>query len=114
ADLLAAILSTYRHPLSPAVLDSALIRIFFERQSPSDWALGFDTPAARHSSSGQYFSANSVGHLGFTGTSFWMDPDRGTIVVLLTNRVHPSRANDRIKFFRPLIHDLIMEALGPG
>jgi CubicO group peptidase (beta-lactamase class C family) len=61
------------------------------------------------SSCGRYFSERTVGHLGFTGTSFWMDLDGGVIVVLLTNRIHPSRDNDRIKAFRPILHDAVME-----
>jgi CubicO group peptidase (beta-lactamase class C family) len=84
---------------------------FFKRYEGHSMALGFDVPAASASSSGQYFSRNSVGHLGFTGTSFWVDLDRSAIVILLTNRVHPSRANDKLKAFRPLLHDAVMQAL---
>lgn len=111
-DLLAALLTAYRRPSAAGVFNADLVRLFFKRRPPSDGALGFDTPAARDSSSGRYFSPNTVGHLGFTGTSFWMDLDRGIIVVLLTNRVHPSRANEDIRSFRPMIHDQIMTALG--
>ena len=75
----------------------------------STWALGFDTPASSNSSAGRYFSTRSVGHLGFTGTSFWLDLEKGISVILLTNRIHPSRANERIKEFRPLLHDAVME-----
>ena len=64
------------------------------------------------SAAGSRFSANTVGHLGFTGTSVWLDLDRAVHVVLLSNRVHPSRANEKIKDFRPVIHDLVMEAIG--
>ncbi|MEJ2366068.1 MAG: serine hydrolase [Deltaproteobacteria bacterium] len=77
----------------------------------STWALGFDTPASSHSSAGRYFSSRSVGHLGFTGTSFWLDLEKGISVILLTNRIHPSRANEKIKEFRPLLHDAVMEGL---
>ena len=56
-------------------------------------------------------SRRTVGHLGFTGVSLWMDLERGVRIVLLTNRIHPSRANTAIAEFRPRIHDLIMEAL---
>ena len=111
-DLLAALLTAYRRPSAAGVFDPDLVRVFFKRCPPSDWALGFDTPAESGSSSGQYFSPNTVGHLGFTGTSFWMDLDREIIVVLLTNRVHPTRVNEDIRAFRPMIHDLIMAALG--
>jgi CubicO group peptidase (beta-lactamase class C family) len=75
----------------------------------STWGLGFDTPAASGSSAGRYFSANSVGHLGFTGTSFWLDLEKEMAVILLTNRIHPTRSNEKIKEFRPLLHDVVME-----
>jgi len=91
------------------------VRTFFTRQNivkGSTWALGWDTPSDEDSSTGQYFSAKSVGHLGFTGTSVWMDLIKDIIVVFLTNRVHPTRDNEKIRAFRPLIHDRIMEVLG--
>ena len=91
------------------------VKTFFSRQdivNGSTWALGWDTPSTQDSSSGRYFSANSVGHLGFTGTSVWMDIEKDIIVVLLTNRIHPTRNNEKIKAFRPKIHDVIMEELG--
>lgn len=79
--------------------------------SESTCALGWDTPTPGQSSSGSLFSPRSVGHLGFTGCSIWWDLEKNCHVVLLTNRVHPTRKNDKIKEFRPLIHDLIMNAL---
>ncbi len=76
----------------------------------SDWALGWDTPAAQGSSAGQYFSRNSIGHLGFTGTSLWVDLDTECVVVMLTNRIH--LVVKRSKFsLRAELHDLIREAL---
>jgi CubicO group peptidase (beta-lactamase class C family) len=78
----------------------------------STWALGWDSPSPEYSSSGHRFSAAAVGHLGFTGTSIWIEPARGIAISLLTNRVHPRRDNQAIRDFRPKIHDLIMEALG--
>jgi CubicO group peptidase (beta-lactamase class C family) len=72
--------------------------------------LGWDKPS-HPSSSGQYFSAASFGHLGFTGTSIWIDPEKQLFVVLLTNRIHPTRANDAIRSFRPLLHDTIVKSL---
>ncbi|HUE40151.1 MAG TPA: serine hydrolase domain-containing protein [Candidatus Binatia bacterium] len=74
--------------------------------------LGWDTPAAVESAAGSRFSKNTVGHLGFTGTSVWLDLDKAVHVVLLSNRVHPSRNNEKIKDFRPVIHDVVMEAMG--
>jgi CubicO group peptidase (beta-lactamase class C family) len=91
------------------------LKRFLTRQADipgSTWALGFDTPSEKNSSSGRYFSPFSVGHLGFTGTSFWIDPQRDLSVVLLTNRVHPHRENAEIRQFRPLFHDRISESLG--
>jgi CubicO group peptidase (beta-lactamase class C family) len=77
----------------------------------STWALGFDTPSSIGSSGGRYLAPTSVGHLGFTGTSFWIDPTRNLVMVLLSNRVHPSRENNQIKQFRPLFHETVMESL---
>ena len=77
----------------------------------STYALGWDTPSAENSSSGGFFSPTSVGHLGFTGTSIWWDLEKDCHVILLSNRVHPSRTSDKIKAFRPYIHDLIMKTL---
>lgn len=76
----------------------------------SSWALGWDTRSAQGSSAGELFSAHSVGHLGFTGTSVWIDLERQVHVILLTNRVHPSRNNTAIRSFRPRLHDAVMRA----
>jgi len=73
--------------------------------------LGWLVPTA-DSTSGRYFSPRSFGHLGFTGTSIWIDPDRQLFVILLTNRVYPTRANDKIATVRPAVHDAVIEALG--
>jgi beta-glucosidase-like glycosyl hydrolase/CubicO group peptidase (beta-lactamase class C family) len=74
-------------------------------------ALGWDTKSALGSSVGELFSERSFGHTGFTGTSIWVDPDRALFVILLTNRVHPSRLNTKIHRIRPLIHDAVIQAL---
>ena len=92
-----------------SILDAKLVRQFTTRQesaAQSSWALGWDTPSVS-SSSGSSFSEQSFGHLGYTGTSLWIDPLRELEVVLLSNRVHPSRRNEKIKTFRPYIHDLV-------
>ncbi len=86
-------------------------KVFSKRNRKTSWYMGFDTPSPGKSSSGSYFSPESGGHLGFTGTSFWMDPKRKIIVILLTNRVHPSRANIAIRKFRPFFHDVVMQTL---
>jgi beta-glucosidase-like glycosyl hydrolase/CubicO group peptidase (beta-lactamase class C family) len=64
------------------------------------------------STSGRYFSSKSFGHIGFTGTTLWIDPERNLFVILLTNRVHPTRANDKIRQVRPAVHDAVIESLG--
>jgi CubicO group peptidase (beta-lactamase class C family) len=74
-------------------------------------ALGWDTPSSP-SQSGKYFSPSSFGHLGYTGTSLWIDPERQISVTLLTNRTWPDCANPAIKEVRPAFHDAAMEALG--
>jgi len=89
------------------VLDHDIIKAFIQKKNQNDMVAGFDTPSKKKSSSGRYFSRSSIGHLGFTGTSFWIDPETSLIVVFLTNRVHPLRSNEGIKEFRPQIHDLI-------
>ena len=79
--------------------------------SHSTFALGWDTPTPGQSASGSHFSPRSVGHLGFTGCSLWWDLEKNCHVILLANRIHPTRKNDKIKEFRPQIHDLIMKAI---
>jgi CubicO group peptidase (beta-lactamase class C family) len=89
------------------------VDLFTRRQdSPADTcrALGWDTPS-QPSSSGSHFSPRSFGHLGYTGTSLWIDPDRQLSVTLLTNRTWPDRSSQAIKQIRPLVHDAIVEAL---
>ena len=75
----------------------------------SSRALGWDTMLPT-SSCGTRMSPRAFGHTGFTGTSLWIDPDRGVYIVLLTNRVHPERTNERIKHVRPAVHDAILES----
>ncbi len=74
-----------------------------------DWGLGFMKPTPKTSSAGRWFSPSSFGHTGFTGTSVWMDPRRDVIVVILANRVHPTRRNKKFQKLRPLLHDLAQE-----
>ncbi|HLY40703.1 MAG TPA: serine hydrolase domain-containing protein [Terracidiphilus sp.] len=85
---------------------------FATRQSPegSSRALGWDTPS-ENSSAGRHFSAHSIGHLGFSGCSLWIDLDARVAAVLLTNRTWPDRENQAIKQVRPAFHDAIREAL---
>jgi CubicO group peptidase (beta-lactamase class C family) len=77
-------------------------------------ALGWDTPSRTESSTGRYFSSLSFGHLGFTGTSLWIDPGRKLSVTLLTNRTWPDRGSQLIRELRPRLHNAIVEAIeGP-
>jgi len=81
----------------------------------SDRALGWDTKSAEGSSAGTLFSPRSFGHTGFTGTSIWIDPDRQLAVILLTNRVYPTRENNLIREARPAVADAVVRALaGPS
>jgi CubicO group peptidase (beta-lactamase class C family) len=94
------------------LLPRELLQRFTTRQrlpEGSDWALGWDTPTKGASSSGRHFAERSIGHLGFTGTSLWIDLEREAIVVLLTNRVHLVAKKSRFGL-RPVVHDLILEA----
>ncbi|MGZ4896057.1 MAG: serine hydrolase domain-containing protein, partial [Candidatus Angelobacter sp.] len=89
------------------------LEIFTRRQdlpSGTSHALGWDTPT-QPSQSGKYFSSRSYGHLGYTGTSLWIDPDRQLSVTLLTNRTWPDRGSQSIKQVRPAFHDAVIEAL---
>jgi len=89
------------------------VEFFTQRQSSSagtSYALGWDTPS-QPSQSGQYFSSRAFGHLGYTGTSLWIDPGRQLSVTLLTNRTWPDRSSQLIKQVRPAFHDAVVEAL---
>ncbi|HEY5174028.1 MAG TPA: serine hydrolase domain-containing protein [Terriglobales bacterium] len=95
------------------ILKRETVELFTRRgESPagSSRALGWDTPSPP-ASSGTHFSAASFGHLGFTGTSLWIDPTRQLSITLLTNRTWPNRASQAIRRVRPLVHDAIVEAL---
>jgi serine-type D-Ala-D-Ala carboxypeptidase len=96
------------------------LKLFTRRESSptgTSRALGWDTPSfpsqSGPSQSGKHFSANSFGHLGYTGTSLWIDPERQLSITLLTNRTWPDSSNQGIKQIRPMFHDSIVEALDP-
>jgi serine-type D-Ala-D-Ala carboxypeptidase len=95
----------------PAFSNEILHYALTKKESKESWLLGFDSPSLGESSSGRYFSTQSIGHLGFTGTSFWIDLNQQIIIVLLTNRVHPSRDNLKIRTFRPYFHDFVVEGI---
>lgn len=89
------------------------IRLFTTRALPADSsrALGWDTPS-QPSSSGRFFSRHSAGHLGYSGTSLWIDFERQLAVVLLTNRTWPHRQSQAIRTIRPAFHDSVLETIG--
>jgi len=96
------------------ILQSETVKLFTRCESSpagTSRALGWDTPSRPDSSSGRYFSSLSFGHLGFTGTSLWIDPGRKLSVTLLTNRTWPDRSPQLIREVRPRVHDAIVEAL---
>lgn len=96
----------------PGPVPRPLVAETFRRQGApgTTRTLGWDTPSPGASSAGTQLAADSIGHLGYSGTSMWIDPQRRLIAVLLTNRVHPTRENRRIQAFRPRFHDLVAAA----
>jgi CubicO group peptidase (beta-lactamase class C family) len=96
-------------PLAPET-----VRLFLTVPPGADRACGFDIPSGEpgQRAAGRYFSPHSVGHLGFTGTSFWLDLETGQMIVLLTNRVHLGRDDKaKIQAFRPRFHEAASRAL---
>lgn len=109
----ACILAEGATPLGRQLFRPATIRLFAARQSEpigTTRALGWDTPS-ENSSSGNFFSGQSIGHLGYAGTSLWIDPERKLAVVLLTNRTWPDRSNKTIQEIRPAFHDALISGL---
>ncbi|MEI7748673.1 MAG: serine hydrolase domain-containing protein [Chlorobiaceae bacterium] len=89
----------------------ATLKTFISRRN-SPRALGWDLRSPEgHSSAGDYFSSSSYGHLGFTGTSIWIDPEKKLAVILLSNRVYPTSDNIKIRKFRPLLHNTVVQCL---
>jgi len=98
----------------PLFGDPEMVRRFVGRRLPraiGDWGLGFMKPSLPKSSCGRLFSRRSFGHTGFTGTSLWMDPVHDVLVVILSNRVHPTRANSRFAQLRGPLHEWICQLL---
>ena len=111
-----AMLAPLREDQNTPLFSAEAVRLFTRRAElppGSTRALGWDTPSPG-SSSGSSFSPASFGHLGFTGTSLWIDPVREMAVVLLTNRTFPTRANKGIQGLRPLLHDAVSRDLQQG
>jgi len=95
-----------------SLFEAATVEQFAIRQGPqgSSRALGWDTPS-ENSSSGSHFSRHSIGHLGYSGCSLWIDLDAGISVVLLTNRTWPDRSAQLIREVRPAFHDAVRAVL---
>lgn len=110
-ELCAQLLNLYHHRQSNLPLSSETFRRAAVRVGNSDWSCGFSLPSATGSSSGTYFSDKSIGHLGFTGVSFWIDVDKQIIISLLTNRVRQGEDMEGIREARPALHDVVMECL---
>ena len=105
-----------RAPNTPAPLSATLrdaLDLRWRAPERGSFVIGMDSPSPGYSSAGGGFSRWAVGHLGFTGTSLWIDLEREVVVALLTNRVHPSRARglEGIRWLRPAIHDEVWRAL---
>jgi serine-type D-Ala-D-Ala carboxypeptidase len=103
-------------PAKQRLFERSTIEDFAKRQGPagSSRALGWDTPSSNDSSAGKYFSSHSIGHLGFSGCSLWIDLDASVAVVLLTNRTWPDRSaasGQLIREIRPAFHDAVRQAL---
>ncbi|MES1244843.1 MAG: serine hydrolase domain-containing protein [Acidobacteriota bacterium] len=98
------------------IVSSQTLELFTKKAGipDSDRALGWDTKSAEGSSAGTLFSPDSFGHTGFTGTSIWIDPERSLFVILLTNRVYPTRENNLIREVRPAVADAVVRALYDG
>jgi CubicO group peptidase (beta-lactamase class C family) len=109
--VLSELLAAYHHDAGGRLFDRTTVRRFFQRVPGTDKALGFDMPASATPSCGQFFPPTSIGHLGFTGTSFWVHLEQSLDVILLSNRVHPTRANTAIRSLRPQLHDAIYQAV---
>ena len=94
------------------LFDAATVALFAQRQGPpgSSRALGWDTPS-ENSSAGEHFSVHSIGHLGFSGCSLWIDLEAAVAIVLLTNRTWPDRQSQLIRAVRPAFHNAVREAL---
>jgi CubicO group peptidase (beta-lactamase class C family) len=112
------ILAAVGHATAPGrarLFEASTIELFAQRQPPtgSSRALGWDTPS-EDSASGRHFSPRSIGHLGYSGCSFWVDLDAGVAIALLTNRTWPDRQSPHsqlIREVRPAFHNAVRESL---
>lgn len=107
------ILAQGRTPDGNLLFSPATVELFATRHTTPDGksrALGWDVPT-EGSSSGRHFGPRSIGHLGYSGCSLWIDPDQDLVIALLTNRTWPDRSNNAIRQLRPAFHDAVVESL---
>jgi len=100
-------LEVEKHPF----IESHHLSYLLKPRDKKRWAYGFDIPTGIKSSSGRFFSKKTIGHLGYTGTSLWIDLTQKVIVIVLSNRVIYGDDPTKMKIFRPLLHDEIMKEL---
>jgi CubicO group peptidase (beta-lactamase class C family) len=93
-------------------LPGRALATFWASRGLGSHVCGWDTPSNPVSSTGRWWPAHAVGHLGYTGTSVWMAPDERVVVALLTNRVHPVDDKEPIRAARPRVHDAVSHTLG--
>jgi CubicO group peptidase (beta-lactamase class C family) len=99
----------YKRILNRKTIDQFTTRVDI---GTSARTVGWDVPTPPSSSGGHLLSSTAYGHTGFTGTSIWIDPEKDLFVILLTNRVNPTRANEKIRQVRPALADAVITGLG--
>ena len=102
------------HDRADSFLPASIAKAFTRRHtktSVGDWGWLFMKPTAGRASCGKYFSPQSFGHTGFTGTSMWFDPKADLLIIFLSNRVHPTRKNAEFLRWRPWLHEAVCESL---
>ena len=117
ATLARALRGAWHGDAGASLVERDVIREFWRPAGipTSNWRLGWDGPAMHNSLAGTRISRAAVGHLGFTGCSLWIDPEHDRIVILLSNRVHPTVRDDpRFRAFRPAVNDAALEAYPSG
>jgi CubicO group peptidase (beta-lactamase class C family) len=111
--VIAALWAVFTGSAANDLFSTDTARLFMTPPPDGRRPLGFDIPTGEKPACGRLFTGPTIGHLGFTGVSFWLDLSTGCHVVLLTNRTHPFRFTAGIKTHRPIIHDTVMRVLRP-
>ncbi len=99
---------------SSSFVKGATLRFFVKRAIPQkkgDWGLGFTLPSRPVSTAGTKVSLKAFGHVGYTGTSLWIEPLRSAVVTVLSNGTYPRYTNEKFKSLRREIHDLVWELI---